>query len=99
MPSFPCKRRFRRHRRINLSYPQYGSQNDTSGPLFSLYSQMVEEGDKNISKRHQKDAEGILLFIGLFSATLAALITVSIQDLRPGPQDTSPFSPPTYAQP
>ena len=59
MPSLPSKRRNRRHREINISY----SQNDTSGPLFSLYSQMVEKGDKNISERHQKDAEGILLFV------------------------------------
>ncbi|KAI0264089.1 hypothetical protein BGY98DRAFT_940038 [Russula aff. rugulosa BPL654] len=58
---------------------------------------MVDENDKNRAKRHEKDAEGIVLFTGLFSAALAALIAVSIQDLRPGPQDSTPFSPPTYA--
>lgn len=59
---------------------------------------MVEERDNNWGERHQKDAEGIVLFTGLFSAALAALITVTIQDLRPaGPQDSSPFTPPTYA--
>jgi len=43
-----------------------GSQNelgDTSGPLFSLYSKMVEESDINRAERHQKDAEGIVLFV------------------------------------
>jgi hypothetical protein len=36
---------------------------DPSGPLFSLYSKMVEEDDNNIAKRRQKDAEGIVLFV------------------------------------
>ena len=43
-----------------------GSQNelcDTSRPLFSLYSKMVEEGDNHWGERHQKDAEGIVLFV------------------------------------
>ena len=43
-----------------------GSQNelgDTSGPLFSLYSKTVEEDDINSAERHQKDAEGIVLFV------------------------------------
>ncbi|KAF8494153.1 hypothetical protein F5888DRAFT_1805741 [Russula emetica] len=58
---------------------------------------MVEGNDTDKAERHQKDAEGIVLFTGLFSAALAALIPVSIQDLRPGPQDSLPFSPPRYA--
>lgn len=43
-----------------------GSQDelcDTSGPLFSLYSKMVDEDDNNRSERLQKDAEGIVLFV------------------------------------
>ena len=36
---------------------------DTSGPLFSLYSKMVEEDDNNMAERQQKDAEGIVLFV------------------------------------
>ncbi|KAI0264091.1 hypothetical protein BGY98DRAFT_633710 [Russula aff. rugulosa BPL654] len=96
----PCKWRTRKHRRIYIPSPQHGSQNDLcdpSGPLFSLYSKTMEGDDSNRAERHQKDAEGIVLFTGLFSAALAALIAVSIQDLRPGPQDSTPFSPPTYA--
>ncbi|KAF8460575.1 hypothetical protein DFH94DRAFT_123791 [Russula ochroleuca] len=64
---------------------------DSSGPLFSIYSKIVEEDDNKRAERHQKDAEGIVLFTGLFSAALAALITVSIQDLRPDPQDKPTF--------
>ncbi|KAH8989709.1 hypothetical protein EDB92DRAFT_1867280 [Lactarius akahatsu] len=33
----------------------------------------------------------ILVFTGLFSAAVAALVAVSIQDLRPNSQDTSAF--------
>ncbi|KAF8257261.1 hypothetical protein EI94DRAFT_1525101, partial [Lactarius quietus] len=37
------------------------------------------------------DADGILIFTGLFSAAVASLISVSIQDLQQNPQDTSNF--------
>ncbi len=43
-----------------------GSQNelcDPAAPLFSLYSNMVEEGDNSKAERHSKDAEGIVLFV------------------------------------
>jgi hypothetical protein len=43
-----------------------GSQNDLcdpSGPLFSLYSKTMEGDDSNRAERHQKDAEGIVLFV------------------------------------
>jgi hypothetical protein len=36
---------------------------DASEPLFSIYSKMVEEDDNKRAKRHQKDAEGIVLFV------------------------------------
>ncbi|KAH9970238.1 hypothetical protein BGW80DRAFT_1176520, partial [Lactifluus volemus] len=52
---------------------------------------MTEDEDDKMAKRWQKDANGILIFTGLFSAALAALATVSVQDLRPNPQDTSAF--------
>jgi hypothetical protein len=44
-----------------------GSQNepcdDTSAPLFSMYSKKVKEDDDNWGERHQRDAEGIVLFV------------------------------------
>jgi hypothetical protein len=43
-----------------------GSENepgDSSGLLFSIYSKMVEKEDNKRAERHQKDAEGIVLFV------------------------------------
>ncbi|KAH9987599.1 hypothetical protein BJV77DRAFT_933168, partial [Russula vinacea] len=56
-----------------------------------IYSEMAEEDDNKRAKRHQKDAKGILLFSGLFSATVAGLLTLTIPDLKPNSQDTSAF--------
>ncbi|KAH9971346.1 hypothetical protein BGW80DRAFT_1253369 [Lactifluus volemus] len=64
---------------------------DSSGPIFNMYVKMAEEEDKKMTDRWQKDADGILIFAGLFSAAVAALVAVSIQDLKPNPQDTSAF--------
>ncbi|KAH9995031.1 hypothetical protein BJV77DRAFT_268119 [Russula vinacea] len=44
-----------------------------------------------MAERWQKDADGILFFTGLFSAAVAALLSVTVQDLRPNSQDTSAF--------
>ncbi|KAH9972357.1 hypothetical protein BGW80DRAFT_1206909, partial [Lactifluus volemus] len=44
-----------------------------------------------MTHRWQKDADGILIFTGLFSAALAAFLTVSVQDLKSNPQDTTVF--------
>ncbi|KAI0246527.1 hypothetical protein BJV78DRAFT_144122 [Lactifluus subvellereus] len=64
---------------------------DGSGPLFNMYVKMAEEEDNKMADRWQRDADGILIFTGLFSAAVAALVAVSIQDMRPGPQDNSEF--------
>ncbi|KAH9952861.1 hypothetical protein BGW80DRAFT_570439 [Lactifluus volemus] len=56
-----------------------------------MYVKMSQEEDNKMADRWQKDADGILIFTGLFSAAVAALLAVSIQDLRPNPQDTSAF--------
>ncbi|KAH9971429.1 hypothetical protein BGW80DRAFT_1122896, partial [Lactifluus volemus] len=52
---------------------------------------MTEGEDEKMTHRWQKDADGILIFTGLFSAALAAFLTVSVQDLKPNSQDTSAF--------
>ena len=36
---------------------------DTSEPLFSLYAKTVEGNDSNKAERHEKDAEGIVIFV------------------------------------
>ncbi|KAH9010272.1 hypothetical protein EDB85DRAFT_1299187 [Lactarius pseudohatsudake] len=63
---------------------------DGSGPIFSMYLEMATEEDK-MAESWKADADGILIFTGLFSAAVASLISVSIQDIRPNPQDTSNF--------
>ncbi|KAH8979312.1 hypothetical protein EDB83DRAFT_1467802 [Lactarius deliciosus] len=64
---------------------------DGSEPLFSMYLERAEEEDKKMAESWKGDAEGILVFTGLFSAAVATLLSVSIQDLRPNSQDTSAF--------
>ncbi|KAH9009753.1 hypothetical protein EDB83DRAFT_450694 [Lactarius deliciosus] len=44
-----------------------------------------------VAEAWQADADGILIFTGLFSAAVASLVSVSIQDIRLNPQDTSNF--------
>lgn len=36
---------------------------DSSGPLFSMYSKMAEEEDNKMVERWQRDADGILVFV------------------------------------
>ena len=36
---------------------------DSSGPLFTLYSEIAEEEDNKMAERWQKDAEGIIIFV------------------------------------
>ncbi|KAH9061051.1 hypothetical protein EDB87DRAFT_475361 [Lactarius vividus] len=64
---------------------------DGSGPIFSMYLEMATEEDKKMAENWKADADGILIFTGFFSAAVASLISVTIQDIRPNPQDTSNF--------
>ncbi|KAN0140639.1 hypothetical protein V8E53_001848, partial [Lactarius tabidus] len=64
---------------------------DGSGPIFSMYMEMAEGEDKKKTESWKADADSILVFTGLFSASVATLLSVSIQDLRQDPQDTSNF--------
>ncbi|KAN0140480.1 hypothetical protein V8E53_001689 [Lactarius tabidus] len=64
---------------------------DGSGHIFSMYLEMATEEDKKMVENWKADADGILIFTGLFSASVASLISVSIQDIQENPQDTSNF--------
>jgi Family of unknown function (DUF6535) len=81
---------------------------DSSGPLFLLYRDVTKEEDNKMAERWQKDAEGILIFVGLFifhttsriksilqtglfSAAVAALLAVTVLDLKQSSQDTAAF--------
>ncbi|KAI0306828.1 hypothetical protein B0F90DRAFT_1622478, partial [Multifurca ochricompacta] len=59
--------------------------------LFSMYLDRAEEEDKKVVERWKGDADGILVFTGLFSATVAAFLVGTYQNLQPNPQDTSAF--------
>ncbi|KAF8257873.1 hypothetical protein EI94DRAFT_1626815, partial [Lactarius quietus] len=56
-----------------------------------MYLKIAEEEDKRMAESWKSDAEGILIFTGLFSSVLASLISVSIQEIQQNPQDTSNF--------
>ncbi|KAN0140431.1 hypothetical protein V8E53_001640 [Lactarius tabidus] len=52
---------------------------------------MATEEDKKMAENWKDDADGILIFTGLFSAAVASLISVSIQNIQQNPQDISNF--------
>ncbi|KAH9989150.1 hypothetical protein BJV77DRAFT_929495, partial [Russula vinacea] len=56
-----------------------------------IHSKAATVEDQKMVDRWQKDADGILIFIGLFSAALAQLLSMTVPDLRPNSQDTSAF--------
>lgn len=56
-----------------------------------MYLEMAVEEDKKMTEAWKADADGILIFTGLFSAAVATSISVSIQDVRPNSQDTATF--------
>ncbi|KAN0140473.1 hypothetical protein V8E53_001682 [Lactarius tabidus] len=82
-------------------YPPQSAQNqaphgvstfvDGSGHIFSMYLEMATEEDKKMVENWKADADGTLIFTGLFSAAVASLISVSVQDIQQNPQDTSNF--------
>jgi hypothetical protein len=43
--------------------PQKSTFSDSSGPLFSMYSEIAEEEDDQMAKRWQKDADALLIFV------------------------------------
>ncbi|KAF8259824.1 hypothetical protein EI94DRAFT_1531318, partial [Lactarius quietus] len=59
--------------------------------IFSMYLELAKEEDEKMAENWKADADGILIFTGLFSAAVATLISVSIQDIQPSSQDTSNF--------
>ncbi|KAN0140622.1 hypothetical protein V8E53_001831 [Lactarius tabidus] len=64
---------------------------DGSGPVFSMCLEMAEEEDTKMAKSWKADADSILVFTRSFSAAVASLISVSIQDIQQDPQGTSNF--------
>jgi hypothetical protein len=46
---------------------------DSSGPLFSLYSDIADEEDEEMATRWQQDAKDILIFVSSHVAILTAM--------------------------
>ncbi|KAH8987571.1 hypothetical protein EDB86DRAFT_2106920 [Lactarius hatsudake] len=62
--------------------PQRGENyGDSSGRLWLLYLTEAEKEDKEITENWKGDTEGILVFTGLFSATVASFIIESYKQL------------------
>ncbi|KAI0249957.1 hypothetical protein BJV78DRAFT_624468 [Lactifluus subvellereus] len=59
--------------------------------LLRMYMGMVSEEDKVLAKRWADDASEILLFTGLFSAVVAALLVESMKQLKQQSTDVSAF--------
>ncbi|KAI0246694.1 hypothetical protein BJV78DRAFT_1252285 [Lactifluus subvellereus] len=77
-----------RHRRGTSSSSQtaYG---DPSAKIWGLYLSQAEKIDKEHSDSWTANTDGVLVFSGLFSATVAAFILTSYQSLQPNPSDTT----------
>ncbi|KAI0300852.1 hypothetical protein BC826DRAFT_905448, partial [Russula brevipes] len=65
--------------------PQGAHHGDSSGALFSMYLSRAEKFDKERSESWQGNADGILVFTGLFSATVAGFIIEGYKSLKPDP--------------
>lgn len=66
-----------------------GNYGDSSDKLFSIYLSQADKFDKEQSESWKGDTEGILVFTGLFSATVAAFIIESYKQLQPNSSDTT----------
>ncbi|KAN0137371.1 hypothetical protein V8E53_004816 [Lactarius tabidus] len=64
---------------------------DGSEPLFSMYLERADDEDQKMVDSWKGDAEGILVFTGLFSAVVATLLQVSLPNLQLSSQDASAF--------
>ncbi|KAI9439752.1 hypothetical protein H4582DRAFT_1876757, partial [Lactarius indigo] len=70
--------------KTQTSAENYG---DPSGKLWSMYLTGAEKDDVQMTENWARDTEGILVFTGLFSATVAAFTVESYKGLSPCPSD------------
>ncbi|KAI0055262.1 hypothetical protein BV25DRAFT_232952 [Artomyces pyxidatus] len=66
-----------------------GEPDDPSGRIWSLYLSHAEKYDKTLSESWKGDTEGILVFTGLFSATVSAFLVESYKNLQPDSGDAT----------
>ncbi|KAI0260427.1 hypothetical protein BC834DRAFT_831833, partial [Gloeopeniophorella convolvens] len=58
---------------------------DSSGAIFSMYLDKAQKVDDDKAENWRRSSEGILVFTGLFSGTVASFILSSYQNLQPDP--------------
>ncbi|KAH9059829.1 hypothetical protein EDB87DRAFT_729833 [Lactarius vividus] len=75
----------------NQPLAEQDSHFDGSETLLKMYMMRAMKEDMEMAERWKADAESILVFSGLFSATVATAIGLTFSDLKPDPQDTSNF--------
>lgn len=62
---------------------------DSSDGLWSMYLTEAERQDKQVTESWKGDTDGILVFTGLFSATVATFLIESYKKLSPDSSDTT----------
>ncbi|KAI0264340.1 hypothetical protein BC834DRAFT_970694 [Gloeopeniophorella convolvens] len=71
--------------------PSEKNFSDGSGALFSMYLERAGEVDRQMTENWKGDADGIIVFTGLFSAAVATFLGNTYQNLQLNPQDASAF--------
>lgn len=64
---------------------------ETSGKVWSVYLSEAERQDRALAENWKGDTEGILIFTGLFAATIAASIIERYKQLSPDSGTTTVF--------
>ncbi|KAI0312025.1 hypothetical protein OF83DRAFT_697246 [Amylostereum chailletii] len=73
----------------NFEQAQYESRELRTNLFWTKYLSINEKYDKELVENWKSNAEGILIFTGLFSATVAAFIVESYKGLKPDSGDIS----------
>ncbi|KAI0267818.1 hypothetical protein BC834DRAFT_59557 [Gloeopeniophorella convolvens] len=71
--------------------PEGAGFGDGSAPLLSMYLAQAEDMDRRMVENWKGDADGILIFTGLFSASVATFLGNTYQNLQISSQDASAF--------
>ncbi|KAH9989283.1 hypothetical protein BJV77DRAFT_690969 [Russula vinacea] len=69
------------------------AQQDSKNEIWDMYLDEVKEDDKRISDAWKEDSNGILVFTGLFSATVGAFIIEFYKQLSSNSSQTVTFLP------
>ncbi|KAI0252544.1 hypothetical protein BJV78DRAFT_342802 [Lactifluus subvellereus] len=70
-----------------LTIPSATAHEDSVNKMWSAYMEEAEKYDERMSDAWKGDADGVLVFTGLFSATVAAFIVESYKKLSPDSGD------------